>query len=41
MFYVVIQAIKLIHKKGQPVSQKPLAIKGKSTQSEHDIGKTS
>jgi len=41
MFCVVIQAINLIHKKNQPISHRSLAIKGKSTQSECDIGKTS
>lgn len=41
MFCVVIQAINFIHKKGQPISQKSLAIKGKSTQAECDMGKIS
>lgn len=41
MFCVVIQAINLIHKKGQPVSQTSVAIKAKSTQSKYYTGKTS
>lgn len=39
VFCVVIQAINLIHRKAQPVSQTSVAIKGKSTQSKHCIGK--
>lgn len=41
MFCVVIQAINLIHKKGQTAPQKSLAVKGKSTQTEHNTRNTS